>query len=169
MLGLWKLDVRPAIEQPAFWLIAFHESAHAWWVRHIPGRHKHVSVIGFFPEAKAWVMIDPALWGTRLLIYADTDAGLNELARWVDDATVVRMPAGGQDLDALRARRARGLGLGRLGSWCVPAVRHLTGVRSRALLPDTLLRDCLREGGVIAARPGDDHDENAESAAGPRT
>ncbi|MGL4297118.1 MAG: hypothetical protein ACRCTG_15505 [Aestuariivirga sp.] len=167
MLGFFKLDTRPPIEQPEFWFAAFHEAAETPWVRWVPGRFKHVSAVGYFREAKSWVVLDPSILGTRLLIFADTDAGLNALGAWLDNALVLRMPALSQDLDAMKARGVAKLGLGRLGFWCVPAVRHLLGIPSRALLPDGLLRDCLANGGTVALQPGNhDHDVHAEGKAG---
>lgn len=163
MLGLVRLDDRPPLETAEFWLVCFHEGAAAWWAKYIPGRFKHVSVIGFYREAKSWVLVDPALHGMRIGVYADTNGGLNALGEWIDDALVVRMPSLARDA------RVR-VGAGRAGYWCVPVARHLVGVRSGALLPDTLLRDCLKAGGTIAAEPGDNrNDEDAETAGGSGT
>ena len=166
MLGFFKADTRPPVEHPEFWLVAFHESAGTPWVRWVPGRFKHVSAVGYFREARSWIVFDPTIVGTRLIVFADTDAGLNQLGRWLNDALVVRINAQSQDLEAMKARGGAPLGFGRLGFWCVPAVRHLVAVSSRALLPDALLRDCLKNGGTIALTPGDaDHDVDAESRA----
>ncbi len=167
MLGFFKPDMRAAIEQPEFWLVAFHEAAGTPWVNWVPGRFKHVSMVAYFRDARSWVVYDPALVGTRVVLYADTDAGLNELGLWLDDALVVRMPARTQDVALMRTQGGAPLGLGRVGFWCVPAVRHALGLRSRALLPDGLLRDCLANGGTIAMQPGEDcHDVHAEGQAG---
>lgn len=57
----------------------------------------------------------------------------------------------------------------RSGWWCVPAVAHIIGLKSCALRPDALFRQCLANGGEIigernesenARRPG------TEAAAG---
>lgn len=166
MLGFFSATRRAPIEQPEFWLVAFHEEADAPWVNWVPGRFKHVSLVGYFRDARSWVLMDPSLHGMRIVVYADTDAGLNELGLWVHNARVVRMPALSQDMRDLAGRPGR-LGLGRAGYWCVPVVRHALGLRSRALLPDRLLRDCLENGGTIAMQPGDEiHDVNAEGQAG---
>lgn len=167
MLGLFQINMRAAVEEPKFWLVAFHEAAGTPWVNWVPGRFKHVSLVAYFHGAKSWVVYDPALVGTRVVLYADTNAGLNELGTWLDDALVVRMPARCQDVAIMYEKGGSPLGFwGRLGFWCVPAVRHALGLRSRALLPDRLLRDCLNSGGTIAMQPGsENHDVHAEAEA----
>lgn len=144
---IWRED--PEVALPARWLVCFHERAANRWVERVPGRFKHVSAIGWFPAVRQWVLHDFGLGGTSVVIWPD--GRLSGMGAWIDDAVVVSVPARAHGPARLRFRHL-------FGFWCVPAVRHLTGVEGRAFLPDGFLKDCEAVGTRIA-----EHDESAES------
>lgn len=132
-------------DTPSSWLVCFHRGARTGWVRWIPGRFKHVSVIGYCSASRTWVGIDPAIDRMRIWVWRDKAKMDREMGEWMADARVVLMPAAGGDVSF------------RPGMWCVPVVAHLLGIRSGALRPDGLLRDCLRHGGRIVGEEAPDH------------
>lgn len=138
-------------DRPVYWLVCFHTGARTWWVRAIPGRYKHVSALGLCPRSRMWIAVDPALDGTRVWAWRDGAPGVNEeMGAWMGDALVVGM----KPLEGARPRAF-------VGGWCVPSVARLLGLRTGALRPDALLRDCLRHGGRVLA----DELQDAEAAA----
>lgn len=125
--------------EPINWLLVFSPNSTLWWVdRLVRGRFKHVAVTGFSIETQAWVVYEVTLVRTQILIMPD--AAWN---RWIG----TRVNAGAS---VLRVERGAGhWSVGRLGSWCVPAVKRLIGLRSGALRPDRLFADCLRAGAEV--------------------
>lgn len=131
---------RPWLGTPRQWIVLFDREVTTWWVNMLPlGKYKHVRAFGYVPEAKAWIFYDVALDRTVIKIACDQDAK-RLMADWLAKADAISMPA-----------RAHGFPAPRLGFWCVPAIKHLIGLRSGALRPQTLWRDCLRQGGEIVA------------------
>lgn len=131
--------------EPTAWLLVFHISTGKRWLdRLIPGRFKHVSAIGYVPASRVWLLVDVAL--DRLAPKAVRDDGTLPVV-------VARTMAGNGVLRVRVDRRARLLG-GRLGFWCVPAMKHLVGARSGALRPDRLWRDLVAQGAEIVADVG---------------
>ncbi len=124
---------------PWTWFAVFHRDCRTWWVaRLVPGEFKHVSAVGYSSRTRTWIFFDPAISRTRVFTAFDDDEGEEILAKWFSNATVVEM-----NVSPHAARR------GLAGGWCVPAVAHLLGLRSGAVLPSGLLRDCLSNGGRI--------------------
>lgn len=141
---------------PLRWHLCFVGSADNWWVnRLIPGRFKHVRAFGFAPADCIWIFYDVTLAGTVLQVARDkTELADRLIAAWTSDATVL----------VIEPRRAS---FAPAGWWCVPAMKHLVGVASGALLPDGLWRDCLRQGGRVLdeAESTDDADGSAARSA----
>jgi hypothetical protein len=130
------------------WFVAFYPScANRWLDRLVPGRFKHVNAFGWSENARTWVLYEVGLWGTRVFVFPAGRAGERELSAWTETASILRLD---------RAEKQPGMWL-RLGFWCVPATRHLLGLRGGALLPDGLWRDCLRAGAKVI------HDASAET------
>jgi len=123
-------------------------------VRAVPGRFKHVSLVGLCPFSRVWVGLDTAIDQTRVWVWKDSDAAVGPLGAWMADALVVTMPA-----PELLPQRARVRGL----FSCVSAAAHVLGIAG-AVRPDGLLRECLRNGGQIIAEPLSHAD--AETTAG---
>jgi len=123
--------------EPTLWWVCFSTHAMTWWANLIPGKYKHVRVAGYHPGADAVVFYDVGLTRTVLSVGIGDD-GFNALGGWLVDHDVVTFrPI--REPDQTRW-------FFRLGFWCVPAIKHLLGVRSGALRPDTLMRDLLRCG-----------------------
>ncbi|MFG1284864.1 hypothetical protein [Xanthobacter autotrophicus] len=134
------MTVRPIDGLVETWFVVFHRETTAWWVRLLAsGRFRHVSAVGWSRAANCWVVVDPRLRATMVVALPDGAAAQAYFDTvWQQDrCTVVSMPGG-------QGGRAR-----LLGGWCVPAAAQLVGLRSGALRPDALLKDCLRHGGRV--------------------
>lgn len=134
--------------EPTCWLLIFNHHSSTWWRSFLAfGRFKHVWACAFVPSIESWIIYDVHLDGTRLGLVADGQPFRNLMGNLgAADATILRMPT-------LRLTQASSLKhhlassiLHRLGFWCVPAIKHLIGLRSSALRPDSLYRHCLRHG-----------------------
>lgn len=131
---------------PCEWFVVFKKKSMMRWANWAPGKFKHCFAMTFIAEQQIWVFVEfAALSGTAVSICAngEADGWLAEASR---DAVVVKMPAG----------LAKGWPL---GLWCVPLTAHVIGLKSSALLPDGLFRDCMANGGEIVIA-GDAHDGN---------
>ena len=124
--------------EPTSWLVIFHRRCGTEWVNRLPGRFKHVSAIGWVNGANCWVYYDPTIHRTQVMVLPD-EIGIATYARIAAPNAVLKVP--------VRER----IGAGRVGFWCVPAIKHLLGLRSGALLPDRLWKDCLANGGEIVS------------------
>lgn len=125
--------------QPTRWILGFDRTARHW-VAALFGfgrKYKHVSAAGYVPEADAWVFVDVCFDRTNLVVTRGADVKRVMAELW-GDADLIGIDA-----------QPRGSNGYRLGFWCVPAVKHLIGLRSSALLPGALWRDCLRNGGQV--------------------
>lgn len=131
------IRVLPEVVEVVDWTLVFHRSAAARWVERLAcGRYKHVSAFAWVRELRVWVIYDVKLSGSPILLLPDSQAALDRLAEHTCGADLMRMP-----------RRAGG-GFA-FGFFCVPAIKHLVGLRGGALRPDALWRDCLRQGGKV--------------------
>lgn len=123
---------------PLSWLLIFHrQSSKEWLDRLIPGRFKHVSAVGYVAEGDVWLFYDVQF--DRTLVRAVLgEAGRDACARQIAGNAVLRVAAGGPCLRPWR-----------FGFWCVPAMKHLIGARTGALLPAHLWRDLVAQGAEI--------------------
>jgi hypothetical protein len=129
----------PAAIEPDLWFIVFHTRAATPWLNRLPiGRFKHVSAFAYVHGASCWLVCDVQLDCFRQLILPDNARTLDYLAELTEGCAVLHM----------RKKFGRGPWF-RWGFWCVPAMKHLLGLRSSALRPDTLFRDCLRAGAKV--------------------
>lgn len=134
---------------PSRWILCFRRTSQVWWVRWLArGKFKHVSAFGYIAEVDHWVFLD---WR-----FAKVDV---IVARGNAATMLMHHYTGNADLLGMEARTGAGGGF-RLGWYCVPAVKHLLGLRSSALRPDRLWRDCIRHGAEIL------HDGQARTAQG---
>jgi hypothetical protein len=129
----------PIYDTPTTWLLIFSGGGDHWISRLVPGRHKHVCCIGWCPTARTWVFYNVGAYATSVFVIEDGKAAKDMIAKWCAGATVVQMPA---------SRRGRPL-WAVFGFWCTTAVAHIVGIRSGAVLPDLLLRHCVRNGGEV--------------------
>ena len=128
----------PGADEPLTWHVCFSRRAATPWLAWLPiGEYKHVRAFGCVASINTWVFFDPALDRTAIRL-ARGDAVRALMLEWLTDADVVIMPTS-----------ARTALTPRLTGWCVPQIKHLLGLRSGALRPDALFRDCLAHGGEI--------------------
>lgn len=137
----------PGIEaryEPINWLLVFSPSTTIRWIdRVLPGRFKHVMACAYATEAKAWVFYEVTLLRTQIFVMPEAAGDRFFAGRLADHGTGV-----------LRIGRQNGhWSRGRIGTWCVPAVKRLIGLRSGALRPDGLWRDCVAAGAEIVHDP----------------
>ena len=122
---------------PSEWFVVFKTKSKLRWVNWLPGRFKRCLCFAFVREMQCWVFVEYAVMSgsmVALLPDANADRWLGEVCR---DAVVVKVRAG-----MVQKGLCRGL-------WPVPLTGHVIGLKSRALLPDRLFRDCLAQGGEI--------------------
>jgi hypothetical protein len=159
-LALIRLVATAASGQPARWVLAFQRSTESRLVNWLAfGRYKHVTAFGYVEAVDHWLFFD---WRARALdlIVARGEHATQLMAHYTRDA----------DLLGMDARPGAGTGF-QAGLWCVPAIRHLVGIRGSALRPDALWRDCIAQGAEILsheqdARPSRDHGRSDAAAAG---
>lgn len=149
----------PEAGEVASWYVAFHAHCRNRWVRRlVPGRFKHVSLIGSVPAMRAWVWLEVHFGGTRVAIYPDTEAGRQAIADRLGDHALLVMPPVRED--------GGGFG-GRVGLTCVSMAAHTLGLPGGALLPDGLWRKCLAHGARIVFDHGiSDTESQARSRVG---
>lgn len=124
------------------WLVIFHRRSR-WWVEALcPGPWKHVSLVGFVPEAKAWIVLSWELGRMRTGILPDADFE-GWIGGWAGEgAGVLRVAGPDFDLGPWRPR---------FGFFCTSMVCHVLGLRRGALWPDALWRILVRDGAEIAS------------------
>jgi hypothetical protein len=138
--------------QPTRWVLAFRRTADSRLVRWLAcGRYKHVSAFAYVAEVDHWVFLDWRLAALDVIVARGT-AAEHYMHHYTRDADLLGMQP-----------RQTGRGF-RCGLWCVPAIKHLIGIRGSALRPDGLWRDCIRQGAEILSY---DRRSTATAAAGP--
>lgn len=130
------LRALPEVIEPDTWILVFHRRSPYWWVRLLAcGRYKHVSAFAWLAPLRAWLVYDVTLDGTRLVLLPESGNAIDRLTAMTADADLLVMP-----------RRVRKSYPFLAPFYCVPVVKHLIGLRSGALLPIALWRDCLANG-----------------------
>jgi hypothetical protein len=134
---------KTGLGEPTIWWVMFAKQTDTWWTNLIPGTYKHVRAAGYHPGSDSIVFVDVGM--QRTMISVGTGHGAwDALADWMSDMEVV----------TYRPQHDRRTVIPmRFGYWCVPAIKHLLGIRSGALRPDALLRDLLRNGATRFAPP----------------
>jgi hypothetical protein len=124
--------------EPA-WTLAFCKKPGRWWVRLLAwGRYHHVKALAYLPSLRAWLFYDVKFNGTRVFLARVDSPGTGGLLQdYLHNSDTVLMPR----------VRMPGRVVPQLGFWCTIAMKHLVGIRSRALRPDRLWRDCIAAGG----------------------
>lgn len=101
-----------------------------------PG-YRHAFLLGYLPDAQMWLRYEVLFHRTEIsLVSGDIAGRLLSLA--MTEGGVLSWPAGEWQ------RPTWGL---RFGLWCVPAIKHVLGVRCVALTPEALHDWLLRNGG----------------------
>jgi hypothetical protein len=137
-----EINLPDAIE-PTEWYVIFHRKVAVRWLSWLAcGEFKHVSAMAYCPGFKAWLVYDTQLRGTRIFLVAhgrDGETIKPFFMAHTRDCAVVKI-----------ARSDVSMGLSsRLGLYCVPAIKHLLGVRCAAVRPDAFYRHILRNGGTL--------------------
>ncbi len=132
------MDARADIIEPS-WILVFCKNPGRWWVRLLAwGRYHHVKAIAHLPRMRGWLIYDVKFNGTRLMLAHEDDPGTSAFLRdYLDNTDTIAMPR------MPMPKRT----FPQLGFWCTIAMKHLVGIRSRALRPDRLWQDCLAAGG----------------------
>lgn len=129
----------PVAVEPTQWNVVFHPVAATPWMNRLPiGRFKHVSAFAYLAGLKGWLIYDVQMGSTRIIVLPDLDASMQIIGKLTDGCDILSID-----------RREGGSTGGRLGFWCVPAVKHLIGIRSGALRPDRLYDDLLLNGAKV--------------------
>lgn len=130
--------------EPRFWILAFGRDAAEWWIDWlVPGRFKHVKAAAPLPGLDAWIFYDVHLGGTSIVV---VPSGPEAQIMWANFRA-------GSELVRFHVKRGSKTNpwfsiLSRFGFgfFCAPAIKHLIGLRSGALRPSALYRDCLAAG-----------------------
>jgi hypothetical protein len=137
----------PDAIEPTEWYVIFHRKVAGRWLARIPGEFKHVSAMAYCTGFKAWLVYDTQLSGTRIFLVAHGTNGETIKPFFVErtrNCAVVKI-----------ARGNTSMGLSsRWGHYCVPAIKHLVGVRCRAWRPDGLYHALIRNGGILIDERG---------------
>lgn len=117
-------------------MLVFDPSSDHWWISLLAcGRYRHVRACAYVKTTRLWLFYDVTLSPTLVMALPDGDAA----AMYFHDFTK------GCDLVRIAPSRRRGLQFSPLT--CVSAIKRLIGLKSRALRPDRLFRDCIAAGG----------------------
>lgn len=122
------------------WYLAFHLKRGDWWAeRLIPGRFSHVSAFAYLEGPKIWVLIDhtPRRTGT-VAVWPGEPIVPPELGLWTANCSILLADV--RHREGFRPR---------FGFWCVTAVKDLIGHSGRALSPEGLWNDLVRNGAQI--------------------
>src|SRR6516165_5560390 len=115
------------------WTLVFCKNPGRWWVRLLAwGRYHHVKAVAYLPRLRVWLFYDVKFNGTRVLLaHADAPSTRAALQNYLHNSDTIMMP---------RVPMPRRVAP-QLGFWCTIAMKHLVGIRSRALRPDRLWQD----------------------------
>ena len=130
-------------DEPTEWFVIFHRKVAVPWLAWLAlGEFKHVSAMAYCAAFKAWLVYDTQLSGTRIFLIPHGYKGATVKPFFIErtrDCAVVKI-----------ARGSVPMGLSsRLGFYCVPAIKHLVGVRCAAVRPDALYRHLIHNGGTL--------------------
>lgn len=128
----------PPVVQPQVWNLIFNRRPTTRWQGWIvPGEFKHVRAYAYVPGMHVWVFYDPHIAATDIFLARDgVHAGIVKV--WLaSDGEQISMK-----LHEQRRRWFPPL------FYCVPAIKHLLGLRCVAATPDALYRFCLKNGGM---------------------
>lgn len=129
----------PSAIEPVDWILVFRPWSDSWLVNLlVPGRFKHVSACAYLEALRGWVTYDVGFDGTKIVVMPAGTEAETILSKWFEGCTLVRV----RKDHAIRCRLA-------VFGWCAPSVARLIGLRSGALRPQALYRQCLRNGGTV--------------------
>jgi hypothetical protein len=150
---------RPPPADPGEWYVAFWGTDRlGWWDVFTRFGFRHVMAFAYSSHAERWLIYDVCRHRTFVRAYK-TDAFDLWLGELPEEVTVLKVPSPPDP--KLRYQRAMFI--------CTTAVKHLVGIRSRALRPHALFRDLLATGASFAfgTGPQDAIPENRPPAGRP--
>lgn len=140
-------DNRDVRFEPEVWFAAFSPESSRRWVNWLSfGRFRHVSAFGWVSSAQCWLLFEVLSYRTEIRAVPKAFEAV-ALAPILDSCVVVQMPPVDRSDKGVKFKA---------GFWCVPSVAHLLGLRSCALRPDALYRQCLANGGRVMAGASDE-------------
>jgi hypothetical protein len=136
-------------------MIVFNRTAESWWSSLVAmGRYKHVRAFGYVAELETYVFYDVQFGYTSIEI-ARGACARQMIAAWCGDADVLA-------IDRVSNRPAY------LGPMlCTTAIARLIGLSGRALRPDALWRECIKNGAIPVGYAEDTASCPRSHAAGP--
>lgn len=118
------------------WLVAFVKRGRDHWIDwFLPSGFRHVFAFGYVPEADVWLLYDVQFARTQVKVIPDELVGSHIEYAW-EEGALIKVPH----------IKAAAPPLLRWGFWCVPAIKHLIGVRSSALTPKGLYDHLVKIG-----------------------
>lgn len=130
--------------EPKTWILAFGRKSTRRWIDWLAwGRYKHVRAAAPLPHINAWIFYDVHLGGTTIVVAPNGPEAEVCWSRFRHDSDLLLYRMGPRaTVGAVRSVVSRYAG----GFFCTVAIRHLIGVRSSALRPTRLYRDCVAVG-----------------------
>lgn len=128
--------VRDEPAAPRFWEVCFvGKDRRAPWDWLLPKHYRHVFVLGYVVEHDLWICYDVSCFKTEIAIHSNATAGW--LLNWA------REQGGHLTWPAPVVKQTFAV---RPGFWCVPAVKHILGLRCVAMTPKGLHDYLVRHG-----------------------
>jgi len=149
----------PPPADPGEWYVAFWGVERlGWWDVFTRPGFRHIMAFAYSSHAERWLIYDVCRHRTYVRAYRG-EAFDEWLGGMPEEATVLRV--GSAPTTEHRAQRLMFI--------CTTAVKHLVGIRSRALRPHALFRDLLGIGASYAFGTGPDDaiSENCYAAGRP--
>jgi hypothetical protein len=133
-------------EEITEWLVVFYPDSPVWYGRIVPGRFKHVALIGMSGRTKTWVFQEVVFSHARLVLLPDTQPSIELLDDWTFGANVLKF-----------ARPDKGHPVVMRGPLtCVSFARHMLGCQCVGVFtPDALYGALLKQGATVVQDHGE--------------
>lgn len=129
------MNFRSYYEAPIVWHVIFHPKGDWWWW---PGKFRHVSLAGYCNDT--WLHIDLGRGGASICPIYHYQEIEDYLSYMLHHYTVLRVPDAPRKPSASRFL---------LPMSCVSLATHILGLPNRALLPDGLYRNLLKNHSAV--------------------
>jgi hypothetical protein len=126
---------KEVLYEPDAWFLVFEKETKNRCVDFFAkGKFKHVWAFGYVEALRVWIFYEVLFKRTVLIVRPDDDETRALIVKAREKSSTLTVAA---KLSSRRLFR---------GFWCVPAMAHLVGSNSSALLPDRLWSDLMAEG-----------------------
>lgn len=141
---------------PRVWQVCFvGTERRAPWDWFLPAGYRHAFLLGYLPDHELWLCYDVHCWGSEISVMSGARAG--SLLTWATrEGGVLNWPAAA----VTPSWRLR------FGFWCVPAIKHVLGLRCVAMTPRRLHDWMVRHGARPLVEESDVAVQYAESTTG---